>query len=402
MHLSAAVLNVSMIVGLAASAQAQVWLGSYDPALGTFPSAQGWQLVEFQGVSPAPTVSGGVLRQGPTSFDGYQYWTRSDIGAFFATSQSWVVESRVKIISSTFGPGGFPNTWRAGYGVTLKDAVGRNISLGISDSGVRISVELNLNNAQSSSFIPLDTTSAFRTYRMVVNSSGLELLVDGTLTATLPLGGTSSEINEFFFADGTSSGASQSELSLLRWGVIPSTGTTLTNDDCANATLIGDGVFAFSTAGTTTDGPAEPQLGFCCGDPQVNKDIWFRYTATCSGNVTINLCSATYDSRVAVYSGAACPTAPGSAMAGNDNSPLCTGGGSNLSFPAIAGRSYLIRVGGAANSAGAGTMSISCDSTGCLLADIGMEGGATGRDGILDNNDFIVYINAFFDQTPCP
>ena len=34
------------------------------------------------------------------------------------------------------------------------------------------------------------------------------------------------------------------------------------------------------------------------------------------------------------------------------------------------------------------------------LADIGVQGGAPGADGLFDNNDFIVYINQFF--TGCP
>lgn len=36
----------------------------------------------------------------------------------------------------------------------------------------------------------------------------------------------------------------------------------------------------------------------------------------------------------------------------------------------------------------------------CGAADIGSEGGAEGPDGVLDNNDFIVFINYFFSQDP--
>jgi hypothetical protein len=30
-------------------------------------------------------------------------------------------------------------------------------------------------------------------------------------------------------------------------------------------------------------------------------------------------------------------------------------------------------------------------------ADIGMQGGAPGQDGVLDNNDFVVFIDLFFN-----
>ena len=36
------------------------------------------------------------------------------------------------------------------------------------------------------------------------------------------------------------------------------------------------------------------------------------------------------------------------------------------------------------------------------LADLGVQGGGFGSDGALDNNDFVAFINAFFDMTGCP
>jgi len=36
------------------------------------------------------------------------------------------------------------------------------------------------------------------------------------------------------------------------------------------------------------------------------------------------------------------------------------------------------------------------------MADMGVQGGGFGRDGRLDNNDFIAFINAFFERTTCP
>jgi len=37
---------------------------------------------------------------------------------------------------------------------------------------------------------------------------------------------------------------------------------------------------------------------------------------------------------------------------------------------------------------------------GCGPADVGSQGGVAGADGVLDNNDFVVFINYFFNQNP--
>ena len=36
----------------------------------------------------------------------------------------------------------------------------------------------------------------------------------------------------------------------------------------------------------------------------------------------------------------------------------------------------------------------------CCPADLGAQGGVPGQDGILDNNDFIAFIDYFFEQNP--
>jgi hypothetical protein len=36
------------------------------------------------------------------------------------------------------------------------------------------------------------------------------------------------------------------------------------------------------------------------------------------------------------------------------------------------------------------------------IADLGIQGGFPGSDGVLDNNDFIIFIEAFFNHTGCP
>lgn len=140
------------------------------------------------------------------------------------------------------------------------------------------------------------------------------------------------------------------------------------NDDCASALTIVDGDTPFSNTGATTDGPDEPGLCNSSGDTQVLSDVWFSYTATCTGTVTIDLCSSDFDTKAAVYAGSSCPQSE-SALACNNNA---CGSRSIVEFDAIAGNDYLIRVGGSQGAQGTGTLSLSCETAfdSCLEAGV--------------------------------
>ncbi len=140
----------------------------------------------------------------------------------------------------------------------------------------------------------------------------------------------------------------------------PSCGPTAPpNNACSAATVIsGYGSTAFTTVGATTDGPTEA-LCNNAGDSQVNSDVWFRWTGCASGTVTLNICDATYDSRIAVYPGASCPSATGSVLACNDDSCGTSNLRSQLTFTAVAGTPYLVRIGGFTTATGTGTLVIS-------------------------------------------
>lgn len=148
---------------------------------------------------------------------------------------------------------------------------------------------------------------------------------------------------------------------------------SIMGDDCTSPFVVGNGSHAFSTLGATTDGPTESGCGFCCGDEQVNQDIWFRYTASCNGMVTASLCSSDYDTKIAVYAGSSCPSA-NSAIACNDD--FCNSTRSETSFMANAGSTYLIRVGGYQTESGTGTLDLSCESSNddCIGADTVTDG----------------------------
>ncbi|HMP38466.1 MAG TPA: hypothetical protein PKC43_13595, partial [Phycisphaerales bacterium] len=128
------------------------------------------------------------------------------------------------------------------------------------------------------------------------------------------------------------------------------------NDNCANALPIALGATAFSTVGATTDGPDLPMMceeGF--GLTFVN-DIWYVFTATQTGNLTVSTCgTANYDTRLAAYQGAGCF---GPIVACNDDGPGCPGFTSLMVVPTTVGQPYLIRIGGFGGS-GSGTVSLS-------------------------------------------
>ena len=129
------------------------------------------------------------------------------------------------------------------------------------------------------------------------------------------------------------------------------------NDECADAETLTNGVTKFSTVGATTSGPELPvecDEGF--GTAFVN-DIWYLYQASCTGTAILSTCdSATFDTRLAVYSGS-CDAL--TLVGCNDDGDDCTGFTSFLEFDAVCGELYYVRVGGFAAS-GSGSLTVDC------------------------------------------
>jgi hypothetical protein len=131
---------------------------------------------------------------------------------------------------------------------------------------------------------------------------------------------------------------------------INQTVTPPANDLCANATPIGAGTYAWNNCGAITDGPP----GTCT--PQ--RDVWFRYFAPCSGAVQLTTCGSPIDTVLAVYSGT-CNTPVLLGCNDNATSGPCNGSPQSfVTFNAVAGQSYLIRVGGAGAATGAGVLNV--------------------------------------------
>ncbi|MBC7771635.1 MAG: hypothetical protein H7210_03995 [Pyrinomonadaceae bacterium] len=111
--------------------------------------------------------------------------------------------------------------------------------------------------------------------------------------------------------------------------------------------ISGFGAFAFSNAGTTTDDSDSclPLFG----------DVWYRWTAPETEDITINTCGQTaLDTIIAVYESDTCPA--GGMLACNDDA---CGRQTSMCFGVVAGQTYMIRIGSFHQSErGAGTFTI--------------------------------------------
>lgn len=161
-------------------------------------------------------------------------------------------------------------------------------------------------------------------------------------------------------------------------------GGEFSNDNCANAIAISNGTTTFSTVFATTDGTLNSPLppGVDCNDSggtQTSNDIWYRYTATCNGYLTISTCSqlggtSNYDSDLVLYSGnASCPPPSSQIISCNDDDDDGNPCGaappwsSTLHASVTTGSTYLLRVGGFQDSTdfGTGVLSVTCGDQFC-------------------------------------
>jgi hypothetical protein len=113
------------------------------------------------------------------------------------------------------------------------------------------------------------------------------------------------------------------------------------NNSCANAIAIGNSTVAGTTIGSTNDGAAT------CGAAGSAPDVWYRYTAPATTTITVTACNpgTSYDTVLSVHTG--CPGTTGNQIACDDDAS-CTFNGlySTLTFAAVNGTQYLIRVSG--------------------------------------------------------
>ncbi len=188
--------------------------------------------------------------------------------------------------------------------------------------------------------------------------------------------------------------------------------TAPANDNCTTATAVGAGAFAFNTTNATT---VTPTLPVACDEGAgiaINKDVWFKYTAACAGTATASTCgNAAFDTRIAVYGGASCPTAATPVSACSDNAAGCASSTSKASWAVTAGSLWYVRVGSPGATSGTGTLTMSCAVTcpadrngdhfvdgadlGAVLGAWATGGGDVNGDGYTDGADLSVLLGAW-------
>ena len=148
-----------------------------------------------------------------------------------------------------------------------------------------------------------------------------------------------------------------------------------TGDVCTDPVAAVNGGNPFDTTGLTDsgfhDGSCVSRNGF--------TDIWFTYTATASGEYTIDTCGADIDTVLRVLEGPDCSTL--TCLVGNDDACATSTGtnfASSVDLTLTAGNSYYIHIEGwGAADIGAGTLTITEPTGGDLcIAPLALEMGA--------------------------
>eukprot|EP01002_Notosolenus_urceolatus_P010948 NODE_385_length_2130_cov_750.334455_g309_i0.p1 GENE.NODE_385_length_2130_cov_750.334455_g309_i0~~NODE_385_length_2130_cov_750.334455_g309_i0.p1 ORF type:complete len:483 (-),score=75.13 NODE_385_length_2130_cov_750.334455_g309_i0:682-2049(-) len=135
------------------------------------------------------------------------------------------------------------------------------------------------------------------------------------------------------------------------------------NNRCADAWPLQNGQTAFDTREATTDGVAHASCETSGDGGQTFNDIWFHYTATCTGTLSVSTCgSASYDTDLVVYSGCG-QCAQMDMLKCQDDSNGCAGYTSTLATSVTGGSCYTVRVGGwNTGESGTGTLTVTCNA----------------------------------------
>lgn len=137
------------------------------------------------------------------------------------------------------------------------------------------------------------------------------------------------------------------------------------NNGCAQAETISEpGVFSFDNTYASTDGPPHSACDVYADDRrQIAHDVWYCWTSPCTGTAYVRTCGlTTVDTRIAAYRGCGCP--PDGADLLDCDDDLCgrdSDTQSMVRFSAVAGESYLLRIGAypTANG-GTGSFEVTC------------------------------------------
>ncbi|MHC5113663.1 MAG: hypothetical protein ACYTGP_04455 [Planctomycetota bacterium] len=154
------------------------------------------------------------------------------------------------------------------------------------------------------------------------------------------------------------------------------------SDACAEAPVVGPGVYSGSTSAADSDGSA-------CSFSQDSPDVWFRFTADDAGTLTASTCGSGFDTVLSLHE--ACPGGPDNQIECNDDA---CGFQSSVTTELADGGSVLVRVSGYNGSNGAYDLEISYESA-PAAEDL-------NGNGVVDFGDILMVIGAWGPCTGCP
>jgi len=142
-------------------------------------------------------------------------------------------------------------------------------------------------------------------------------------------------------------------------------------DYCPDAQVITDGTTAFSFTSTTMTAPLEQCI------PTMTNDKWYKYTATCSGTLTVETCGADPDpdTNLAIYASGEegeclCPPLTEGPIACSADELGDCGLGSKLVIDVVQGDCYSILLADNVGGREPGNLNITCVPVDCPVGNI--------------------------------
>ncbi len=126
-------------------------------------------------------------------------------------------------------------------------------------------------------------------------------------------------------------------------------------DDCGAAVVLTDGATTFDTTSATMSG-INPGASAGCPASADPVDVWFEYTASCTGTLILDTEGSSFDTRLAVWD--ACPAPGDPPLVCDDDSG--TGLLSQLQLEVDSGQTLLVQSSGFAALTGSGVLNVEC------------------------------------------
>jgi len=209
----------TLVAGLAlafssvALGQSTYWV-TYDPARGTLPQAQCWDLNRSSG-QPDPTLANGELTIGPSTYGGTLFFDRD---ASIDFSRGAVLEADIFIVNSAYATNPCGAGQRAGTIIGMNDIANRRINVGIGNGWVFLTT---LDNAVVGSplapRVQIQCQGLWRRFRLEIANGTATLLIDGTPTLSVAIGNTGSASRRAYFGDGSVCAAGHAKFGLVRF-----------------------------------------------------------------------------------------------------------------------------------------------------------------------------------------